>query len=126
MKHYARLIAQNEHIEEEVVLSVGNYTITCFVNYVPYPLEINKIYPVELSFTFLHDFHIEETKIENYVLERVGDSFAYNVRGILVYDTMIVDGIAFQDEMFIDDYLYLDKQFIQFKADRIGVAFLEE
>ncbi|GKX58738.1 hypothetical protein [Leminorella grimontii] len=126
MKHYAKLIRQDEHVEEEVVLSIGNHNITCFVDYTPYVLETNKIYPVRLSFTFIHDYSIDETKIENYVLEQIGDSFAYNVRGILVYDTMIVDGIAFQDEMFIDDCLYLDKQFIQFKADRIGVEFLEE
>ncbi|WP_180297525.1 hypothetical protein [Snodgrassella alvi] len=38
MKYYAKIISLNDDIEEEVVLSLGEKEICCFINSAPYAL----------------------------------------------------------------------------------------
>lgn len=45
----AKVIALNENIEEEAIISINNVEFTSFVSFTPYKIEIGKEYPVDIT-----------------------------------------------------------------------------
>lgn len=126
-KYYALVLALDDNIEEEVTLSVVGYEITCFAGICPYEIYVGKKYPVLFNFEIFNSYKVEELENESVGFERIGDTFAYWIKGRLDIDRGVIDcGIRFEDEFLLPDYGYLDGKFIRLKVDRIDVEFLEE
>lgn len=124
MKHYAKIIALNEDIEEEVILSFGDKEICCFVDSAPYELIENNVYLVELGLSFLNEEVISESDRKMVSFNRISESFSYEIIGFLSGDQLITDGVIFQDEIFQKEFSFLDSKYVILQPDRISVSFL--
>lgn len=124
MKYYAKLLSLNSDIEEEVVLSLGEKEIYCFVDSALYPLTEGSIYLVDLSLTFLDDELISEMNSERMLFNRIGEGFSYEIIGFLSGDKIVTDGVIFQDDFFQEEFSFLDSKYVTLKPDRISVSFL--
>ncbi|HEI8681319.1 TPA: hypothetical protein SLG06_003302, partial [Proteus mirabilis] len=75
MKYYAEVVSLNPNVEEEVTISLGDITLTCFICNLNNPIKLNEIYLVELE---LEIFDEIRAKLATDILpKQIGDSFAY-------------------------------------------------
>lgn len=121
MKNIAKIISLNEEIEEEAVVQINNTKFVAFMVYVPYAVEINKHYPVDVGF-FADEIDIQENSEVVKNLIRVGETFQYAVNGYLNDKGQLNVGFLIEDEIF-EDYEYLYGKYVKFKVDRIDLGF---
>jgi hypothetical protein len=120
----AKLIGLSPSIEEEVAVEVNGVQIVGFAHVCPYKIELNKIYPIELTLEFFDGEDFKELKEEKYNLQHIGDAYSYILSGKVIEDSLdIGDGIRIYDELF-EEYTYLNGSFIEMKVDRLCVAFV--
>lgn len=124
MKYYAKVVSFSNEIEEEVLLSFGNKELYCFISESPYSLVEGKLYLVELNLSFLDDEFLNMATEKKITIERVDNSFAYRITGVISDGKLIADGFVFQDEIFAQEYAYLESNFVSLTSDRISVSFI--
>jgi|GEM_PF-3094391 len=124
MKYYAKLISLGNDLEEEAILSLGEKEICCFIDSAPYPLIEGDIYLVEMSLSFLDDELLSEVDSEQLSLNRIDETFSYEIIGFLSNDKLITDGIVFQDTLFLEEFSFLNSKYVILKPDRISISFL--
>ncbi|MBD1548712.1 hypothetical protein [Roseibium aggregatum] len=124
MKKYdARVQFIGETIEEEVVLLIDGYELTCFASVLPYFIEIGCQYPVTISpFLIDDDYEIEEASASAPAFEKCGDGFQYWITGQL-NGVVLECGLEFEDQLLLWDYGDLNGKRIRLKADRLDVEF---
>lgn len=119
--YIAKVIGFNPDIEEEVTLEVDGVELTCFAGVCPYELILGGEYPI--SFEML-DFEVaEQKKSEDISLKRIGNTYAYELRGMLTAG-VIDAGIKVSDEFLEHNYSYLDGKYIIIKTERLDVEFI--
>lgn len=124
MSKYNALVKKiGDDVEEEVMLSLNGFEITCFAGICPYQIEEGKEYPVSFELMVFNDYCVEEAQEKVSSLERIGSGFSYWVVGKLK-DGTINSPIPFKDEILLSDFGYLDGKYVRVKADRIDVEFL--
>ncbi|MCT6518000.1 MULTISPECIES: hypothetical protein [Enterobacterales] len=123
MKYFARVVALNPYVEEEVTLSFGEYEICCFINE-PNLFVIGEVYLVELVLMFFDDIEIKLSNDHDMSLTQIGNSFAYQLNGKLLDNKFIVTNLVFEDDLFYQ-YSYTENQFVMLKSDRINVEIIE-
>ncbi|NRT73834.1 hypothetical protein [Clostridium beijerinckii] len=125
MKYLALIKKINCDIEEEVTVKIGDVILTGFANICPYPIEEDKSYPISISFTILDEFEIVEQQGQEKQFSRIGDTFAYEISGLLTEQGLLDANIIIEDEVF-EDYSYIYGKYVKFKVDRISLEFLED
>lgn len=123
MKYFARVVALNPYVEEEVTLSFGEHEICCFINE-PNLFVIGEVYLVELALMFFDNIEIKPSNDHNMSLAQLGNSFAYQLNGKLLDNKFIVTNLVFEDDLFYQ-YSYIEDQFVMLKSDRINVEIIE-
>lgn len=122
-KYIATLKAENENIEEDIILNVCGYEINCFSNICPFQIKVDEKYEVELSLVFFDDIHIEEIDSTEMKIKKMPEGYSYVLNGIIkggVFDC----GIKFHDQLFDEYFEYLEGKYVRFLVDRIDVEFL--
>lgn len=126
MHYQAKILELSDMIEEEVVVDINGLKFTGFASVMPYKVELNKTYPVELGLVILDEEEIIELDDLNEKKEliRIGDSFKYTVFGKIYDDTIDVGhDIRIQDDIF-HDLSYLKNKYIKIKVDRLAIYFI--
>ncbi len=123
MKYFARVVALNPYVEEEVRLSFGEYEICCFINE-PNVFVIGEVYLVELVLMFFDDIEIKPSNDHVMSLTQIGNSFAYQLNGKLLDNKFIVTNLVFEDDLFYQ-YSHIENQYVMLKSDRINVEIIE-
>lgn len=124
MHNILKIISLDEHIEEEAVVQINDIEFVTFIAYAPYPVEVNKQYPVEISL-FVDD---EEVKVNNDKIKgltRIGETFEYIINGYLNDKGQLDVGFLIEDEIF-ENYQYLYGEHVTLRVDRINSELLEE
>lgn len=124
MKYYAKVIELNNDIDEEVLLSFGELELNCFITSCPYKINVGDIYLVNIDLTFLDSEVIKHQCSNEFALDRLEDSFSYEVKGFKINDKIIVNSLTFCDEIYAREFEYINLEFISMKPDRISVEFL--
>jgi hypothetical protein len=124
MKYYAKVIEVNDDIEEEILLDFGEVSLYCFISSCPYEVVVGKIYPVDISLSFLDSEVIEPQLGTDLSATRQGDGFLYEIRGLKVDDKIFINGLTFCDEIYMREYSYINHEYVEMKPDRISVSFL--
>lgn len=125
MKYLALIKQLNSDIEEEVTIKIGDITLTGFANICPYPIEKEKSYPISIGLTILDEFEIVEQQGQEKQFSRIGNTFAYEISGLLTEQGMLDANILIEDEIF-EDYSYMYGEYIKIKVDRLSIEFLED
>ncbi|WP_426578162.1 hypothetical protein ACP179_10360 [Xenorhabdus stockiae] len=123
MKYYAKVIALNEHIEEEVVLSFGEQIICCFINEFKEQLYVGHTYLVELGLMFLDEEKIEISKNKNFSLQKIDNTFSYEINGYLFENKIIMSNLTFEDDI-LYNHSYFENEYVKIHTDRITVDFI--
>lgn len=123
MKYFARVIALNPYVEEEVTLSLGEYEICCFINE-SHLIKIEQCYLVELTLMFFNDIEIKVSNHPVMSLTQVENTFSYQLTGMLFDNKLIVANLVFEDNLFYH-YSYFENQYITVTVDRINAEFIE-
>ncbi|WZY01536.1 hypothetical protein NSQ26_05725 [Bacillus sp. FSL W7-1360] len=121
MGNMATVIHLSEDIEEEVIIRINGVEFVTFVSFSPYVIEVNKKYPVEVSF-FIDDTNVKESKASTKAMVRYGESFRYKINGYLNEDGVLDVGFLIKDDVF-DDYQYLYGKYVSLEVDRINSSF---
>ncbi|GAA0110537.1 MULTISPECIES: hypothetical protein [Clostridium] len=125
MKYVAFIKQVNCDIEEEVTIKIGDIVLTGFANICPYPIEEERSYPVSIGFTILDEFEIVEQQEQKKQFSRIGNTFVYEISGLLTEQGLLDANILIEDEVF-EDYSYMYGKYVKFKVDRISLEFLED
>ncbi|HAY0637461.1 hypothetical protein [Serratia rubidaea] len=123
MKYYAKVISLSDNIEEEVLLSLGEKELCCFIDSAPYKLVEGCVYLIDLNLSFVDDESMVESEDKKISIKRIDDGFSYEIVGFVSENKLITDGVIFDDELLLD-YVYLDSNYVKVTPDRIGVSFL--
>jgi hypothetical protein len=121
MKTNVTVVRLGEEIEEETVVRVGAWELTCFLSYCPRAIACGESYEGELSLWAADGLELREAEGESTGITRLGDGFRYRVVGIL-RDSVLDAGVRFEDDVFSSEYKYLDGQTVAVEADRIHLA----
>lgn len=119
-----KIISLNEDVEEEAVVKIKNIKFTTFIAYAPYVIDVDKCYPVEISF-FVDEVDIQENSEAVKNLTRIDESFEYIVKGYLNDKGQLDVGFLIEDDVF-EDYQYLYGKYVRLKVDRINLEFVIE
>ena len=120
MKYYAEVVSLNPNVEEEVTISLGDITLTCFICNLNNPIKLNEIYLVELE---LEIFDEVRAKLATDILpKQIGDSFAYELNGYLLENKIIISNIILQDDLLYEVSFYENK-YVWIYIDRINISF---
>jgi hypothetical protein len=125
LKYVAFIKQVNCDIEEEVTIKIGDIVLTGFANICPYPIEEERSYPVSIGFTILDEFEIVEQQEQKKQFSRIGNTFVYEISGLLTEQGLLDANILIEDEVF-EDYSYMYGKYVKFKVDRISLEFLED
>lgn len=124
MKNIVKIISLNEDVEEEAVVQIKNIKFATFIAYAPYVIDVDKCYPVEISF-FVDEVDIQENSEAVKDLTRIDESFEYIVKGYLNDKGQLDVGFLIEDDVF-EDYQYLYGKYVRLKVDRINLEFVIE
>jgi hypothetical protein len=121
--YQAKVVRLGDVVEEEVELLIQGRRLVCFSSvYSSAPRE-GQIYSVSLELMVIEDFKIEEIEETTPSILRIGNGFAYELRGRLLGDTLDV-GIVFREDAFLSCFGHLEGRFVSVRVDRIDVEFL--
>ncbi|WP_099223056.1 hypothetical protein [Listeria costaricensis] len=122
MENIAKVISLDEDIEEEALVQINSVEFATFIAYSPYPIEVGKQYPVEISF-FVDEANVRENTSEIKGLIRSEETFGYTVNGYLNNKGQLDVGFLIEDDIF-EDYQYLYGKYVILEVDRINSEFL--
>lgn len=123
MKYFARVVALNPYVEEEITLSFGEYEICCFINE-PNLFVIGEVYLVELALIFFDDIEIKPSNDQVISLTQIENTFSYQLTGMLFDNKLVVANLVFEDDLFYR-YSCFENRYITVIVDRIDVEFIE-
>lgn len=119
----------NTDIEEEISFKVNDILITGFMPFgLVQDIEVGKEYLVQIDLTILDDINLKEMDSPLKEFKRIGNSFAYIIRGYFDAEEQTIDaGIKVElDSEYLDGHWYLHSKYIEITVDRISVTFIEE
>lgn len=121
----ARIESFDEDIEELVIVQIDGQTIACFATVCPYRLERGQTYPISLEM-FVNDEYtvIEAEPDDSPGFERIGQSLAYWVCGILGDGVLDAGGVKLRDEVLLSEYGHMENRLVKVRADRLDAEFL--
>ena len=125
MTYQALVVRLSEQIEEEVMIRIGDVELTGFAHVCPYPIEIGRIYPVELDPLVFDEYNIQN--VDDDALEsiiRTGDEYEYVVTGRFKDGAVKSQGLSFEDEIFATEFKYLNGTTVTFHIDRLDLCFV--
>ncbi|MGM0936106.1 MAG: hypothetical protein ACQEWL_05745 [Pseudomonadota bacterium] len=97
MKYYAKVIALNPDIEEEVTISLGEIVLTCFISELSRPIQLNSVYLVTLELEIFDEISAELST--DSVPKQIESSFAYELNGYLFENKLIVCNTILQHDL---------------------------
>lgn len=120
----ATVLKIDEDVEEQVLLDVQRYHITCFASVCPYPVKVGGKYRVGFYLFVADEFCPNEVQEGIFpAIAQNGNGFRYTLIGRLTGN--ILDcGIQIEDDVFTEQYGYLNGKMIKVSVDRIDVEFL--
>lgn len=123
MKKVIKIISLPDSNENEVVIRLGEFEITCFIAYAPYQLVINKEYSAEISLYFVNDdLSILESELKpNFY--KLDEGYKYAVVGKINNESLVINDVCLNSDSFLNAYDFNGKNVI-IEADRIDIAFL--
>lgn len=121
MKYYAKVIALNPDIEEEVTISLGEIVLTCFISELSRPIQLNSVYLVTLELEIFDEISAELST--DSVPKQIESSFAYELNGYLFENKLIVCNTILQHDLLYDLSFYENK-YVRIYVDRINISFL--
>ena len=124
MNNIVKIVSVNEDVEEEAVVQINNVKFVTFIAYAPYAIDVDKHYPVKISF-FADELDIQENNEAVKNLIRVDETFEYTVNGYLSDKGQLDVGFLIEDDLF-EDYQYLYGKYVSLKVDRINSEFVIE
>ena len=119
----ARVLALNEHVEEDVTLLIEGTVINCFISYCLNEIEVGKSYDVELTLNIPDDYQIQKVEPRKTLAEKAGRGYSYFLYGELrndlffTFTSLKVEGVHY-------DHPDCNDHFIKLEVERIDVAFL--
>ncbi|MET3686426.1 hypothetical protein ABIC37_001937 [Priestia megaterium] len=124
MNYFAKVKNLNKNLEREVTLDINGIVFTAFIDICSYEIKEGQRYPVRISFTMINDLRVRLIEKRLKELERIGEAYAYVVRGI-VGDGFIDAGLHVIDEDgYLDDYPEVIGKYAEIIVDRLSVEFL--
>jgi len=106
-----------------MLLCLGDIKLLCFVEYMPYSVQVGMIYLVELSLCYLNGCELHLLEKNDFSISRLTTGFSHKIGGYLAGDRLISQDVIFQDDYFAKEYAWLDGHFVETTADRISLAF---
>jgi hypothetical protein len=125
MSNKAVVKGLNPNVESEVNLNIGGILISGYIPFgVPFQLELEKEYTVEIGVTILDDLEMVEISEMKMGIEQVNNTFVHNLHGKFNAEEKTIDvGFEVKLDEDIEDFLYLDGKYVEVKVDRIKVNF---
>ncbi|WNC09823.1 hypothetical protein [Pseudomonas coleopterorum] len=114
----------NSEIEEEVTIVICGQRLTCFASYLPYQLEIGKVYRAELLPMVFGEYIIQEISHVTPSVLREGPGYSYRFIGELRDGCLCCVGLTFCDEIFLADFGFLEGKLISWRVDRLDISFV--
>lgn len=116
--------AVDSEIEEEVSISVCGHQLICFASYLPYSLEVGKVYPAEFLPMVFNDYLIKEIPDAESAVVREGEGYSYKIIGQLRDGCLKVGELSFCDEYLLADFGFLEGRMVSWKIDRLDILFV--
>ena len=117
-----KVIALNEHVDEDVTLLIEGTVINCFVSYCPYKIEVGKTYDVELTLNLSDDYEIERVEPRKILIEKANYGYCYFLYGELLNETFLTF-TSLSDEDIHYEHPECNEHFIKLKVQRIDASF---
>lgn len=114
----------NPEIEEEVTIVVGGQRLTCFASYLPYQLEVGRVYRAELLPMVFDEYIIQEVSHVAPSVLREGSGYSNRIIGELRDGCLCCSGLTFCDEIFLVDFGLLEGKLISWRIDRLDISFV--
>jgi hypothetical protein len=118
----ARIVAINEHVEEDVTLLIEGTIVNCFISYCPYEIEVGKSYDVELTIKLSDDYEIERTEPNELHVEKIDHGYSYFFYGEL-HNENFLTFTSLHDEDIHYDHPECNEHFIKLRVERLDVSF---
>ncbi|TFY92271.1 hypothetical protein DYL61_17515 [Pseudomonas nabeulensis] len=118
----ARILAFNEHVEEDVTLLVDGTVVNCFISYCPYEIEVGKFYDVELTMNLADDYELDPVEPSGLSAVKIDPGFTYLLYGEL-YDDKFLTFTSLNDEGIHYDHPDCNEHFVRLKVERIDASF---
>ena len=118
----ARVVALNEHVEEDVTLLIDGALINCFIGYCPYDIEVGKTYDVELIINLSDAYEIERVEPNKLLAEKIDNGYSYFLYGKLFNEKFFTFTTLYDEDIHYDHPEY-NEHFIKLKVERIDVSF---
>lgn len=115
--------AVSSEIEEEVSISVCGHRLICFASYLPYSLEVGRIYPAEFLPMIFNDYLVKEVSDVEPAVVREGEGYSYQIIGELKSGCLEVGELSFCDEHLLADFGFLEGRMVSWKIDRLDILF---
>lgn len=117
-----KVIALNEHVDEDVTLLIEGTVINCFVSYCPYKIEVGKTYDVELTLNLSDDYEIERVQPREMLVEKTDRGYCYFLYGEL-HNEIFLTFTPLNDEDIHYEHPECNEHFIKLKVQRIDASF---
>lgn len=114
----------NSEIEEEVSIVVCGQRLTCFASYLPYQLEVGRVYRAELLPIVFDEYIVQEISHVTPSVLREGPGYSYRIIGELKSGCLCCSGLTFCDEILLADYGFLEGKLISWRVDRLDILFV--
>ncbi|MUZ64132.1 hypothetical protein [Agrobacterium vitis] len=126
MIYNAKLVYIDNIVEENIIIKIGNYFLTCFANICPYFIEVGNTYPVSINLFFIDgpDFIEVSDDVAEEIIH-IDDGFRYSLTGILHDGVFSVGELDFCDENSFYEFQYLEGKKLNLQVDRLDVEFKE-
>ncbi|MBT2342328.1 MULTISPECIES: hypothetical protein [Pseudomonas] len=114
----------NSEVEEEVSIVVCGQRLTCFASYLPYQLEVGRVYRAELLPMVFDEYIVQEVSHVTPLVLREGSGYSYSIIGELKDGCLCCSGLTFCDEILLADFGFLEGKLISWRVDRLDILFV--
>ena len=122
-----KIIKCDLHIEEKVLIKIGNDAIWCFISNSEVPIVEGVKYDFYIEYQIFNDYHVKlfdadkfNQVVHNPFLQ-ISDTFQYELYGIFEGDRFKVGEITFLDPYLLSEFTVFEKQKICLSVDRLDL-----
>jgi hypothetical protein len=116
--------ALSPEVEEEVSITVCGQRFTCFASYLPYQLEVGRVYRAELWPMVFNEYIVQEVSHAESSVVREGMGYSYSIIGELRNGCLRCGRLTLCDEILLANFGFLEGRLISWKIDRFDISFI--
>ncbi|MHC1685190.1 MAG: hypothetical protein AB6733_20015 [Clostridiaceae bacterium] len=127
MRYLVTVESFDRHIEEEVIISIENQILRCFMPYgIEESIETGKQYYAEIEVEVYNDIDLKELQDHKREIENIKKTFAYYIRGKLNLEKNLIESTLEinLDECDLNEYSYCDSKYVEVRVDRFNIEFI--